>query len=130
MMLFISVFTFTANFYSVNAESSLPQDAGDADIIRKYTGKIENYYENCKVKMTVFIYFEENKPYQCVFVPKDKKYIDFTGDLYKVKKNVYRYKQPDGTITFKFSKNKVKVVQKGDILRGIKYNGTFKLKKK
>lgn len=64
-----------------------------------------------------------------------KGYAGWNGELKKIGKNKYQEKTPasvlDGyTLTFTVSKNKVVVKQKGQVLRGVNFSGTYKLKKR
>ena len=67
------------------------------------------------------------------FIPVNKEYVGWNGELKKVGKNKYQERFPGVggfTLTFKVKKKSVIVKQKGTVLRGVDFSGKYKLKKR
>ena len=86
-----------------------------------------------KLEMNVYSSPEGKKVGNYRFIPIDKAYSGWNGEVKKIGKNKYREKVPGPagyTITFKVKKKSVVVKQKKTILRGVNFSGKYKLKKR
>ena len=97
-------------------------------------------YQSTKKKIKYKLYLnkysspEGKKVGNYEFAAITKGYTGWDGEIQKIGKNKYQEKfvSPiDGyTLTFRVYKSKVVVKQKGTILRGVNFSGTYKLKKR